>query len=645
MILKGIIKQRVNDLINLLQIKQLEDGSFLSLSSNDKNDFKDSYEYVSPFPVSLIMIALSGLDVGEDIMSKASGFLRSQIGADGSVNYYKLKSLYYNKFQYPDDLDCTFCTHSGLVLYNNDYIDGEMMAKVAKILTSYEHGEGGPYKTWMVPENSDQVWKDVDLAVNANIQYFLSLQEVELPNIQSMIDEAILADKIESPYYTTPFSVLYFIARMYNGSYKKELIQIVKNNITKIGLEVINPLDLSFVLIVLIDLGVDATVYEELVKKLLEFSLDDIDKPYAYVIDPAIDGKQYYAGCDALTIAINIQALNKYLDKTFDNQKVLANEDVHDEYYTDILNSVKEVFSGLDKGLEKRADIRLETLVKNDKDGQIALMPRYFYQSMNIETTDLDDLVKKLCQASLFGWLAYSIYDDFFDGDGQAEDLSVANVSLRHCAHIFEEMIVKYPTFQQLYNQIMNALDSSNCWEINNCRLSQEIKILDLSIDFPSYLNSQFTDRSLGHALGACLLLIATDNQNQIDKMLCFFKKYLLVRQLHDDMHDWEDDLSKGIVNSVHSSIFKDWQTEFGKNVLNIESDLVSLQNVFWNKTIDKLCGYVSAELDTAKEILLSIDAIKDKGYFIKLLDSMKVANREILQQRDDVLRFIESYK
>ena len=66
-------------------------------------------------------------------------------------------------------------------------------AKVTEILLSTETTVGGPYRTWLVPPDSEPVWLDVDIAVNSNVAYFLTLLAVTLPKLSRFIDDAIIA--------------------------------------------------------------------------------------------------------------------------------------------------------------------------------------------------------------------------------------------------------------------------------------------------------------------------------------------------------------------------------------------------------------------------------------------------------------------
>ena len=102
---------------------------------------------------------------------------------------------------------------------------------LVSVLTQLEIKEGGPYKTWLVKPTNITHWQDVDLAINSNIAYFLSLQKVKLPNITKLIEKAIINDKIISCYYPNQAPLLYFISRWYQGPQKIKLNKIIASKL------------------------------------------------------------------------------------------------------------------------------------------------------------------------------------------------------------------------------------------------------------------------------------------------------------------------------------------------------------------------------------------------------------------------------
>ena len=199
--------------------------------------------------------------------------------------------------------------------YDSKLIDGTAMAKIVNLLTAMEKKEGGPYKTWLVSESANKAWKDVDLAVNSNIGYFLSLEEIELENIDELINLAIEKEQLNSQYYPSIYPVVYFISRWFKS---EKLIKIILAKKKKDNWE--NPLNTALVISSLLNLGVEPKILEPSINYLIKNQKKDVSwKTNAFCIDPAINKKTYYAGSPALTTAFRVEALNKYFLTTNHN--------------------------------------------------------------------------------------------------------------------------------------------------------------------------------------------------------------------------------------------------------------------------------------------------------------------------------------
>ncbi len=196
-------------------------------------------------------------------------------------------------------LDLTFCALAALNLHNPLLIDAEAMTKVIKILLSTEKSVGGPYRTWLVPPDSEPVWLDVDIAVNCNVAYCLTLLGSPLPKLSSFIDDAIIAGSLRSPYYPSDHMTAYYMARGYNGQHKARLIKIIR------ALLVSSDTDLERALCVSSLLRLDpASRVGNTIAKLMKTQDSNGAWPAAtFCLDPAISGRPYYNGAAALTTA------------------------------------------------------------------------------------------------------------------------------------------------------------------------------------------------------------------------------------------------------------------------------------------------------------------------------------------------------
>lgn len=96
---------------------------------------------------------------------------------------------------------------------------GNDIAKALKALADHEIKTGGPY----APKN-----EKADLGLNVLIAYFLSKQGVTMPNLQDLINKAILKNDFSSRYFANENLNLYLIAQFYQGPYSEELARVLK---------------------------------------------------------------------------------------------------------------------------------------------------------------------------------------------------------------------------------------------------------------------------------------------------------------------------------------------------------------------------------------------------------------------------------
>ena len=146
--------------------EQQKDGSFLSYSTPHKRSFKNAKIYHSIFPSALILSCLSSPEEttqSEILKNRLAEFLLSQKSEHWSFNYWARGSKETKIMPFPDDLDDTCCALLALFQYNPNLIDPQVMAKVVTILNFVEEKEGGPYYTWLVPPDTKEEWRDIDL--------------------------------------------------------------------------------------------------------------------------------------------------------------------------------------------------------------------------------------------------------------------------------------------------------------------------------------------------------------------------------------------------------------------------------------------------------------------------------------------------
>ncbi len=566
----------LNEGLKFLKSKQLRGGSFLTYSSKSKKDFKKAIKFHSVFTSALILQNLSSIDSIKEVKKDLADFLLSQKSKHYSYNYWVRGSVEERSVPYPDDLDDTFCALSALFLYNPKLITGKLLSSVVSILASTEVKVGGPYKTWLVDKSLDKVWQDVDPVVNINVAYFLSLLDIKLPKLDSYISNLLTEDKLVSPYYPSELPGIYFLSRFIKDKQLK--IILVKKLQDRLS-DRLNSLELALLITSLINLRIYPKKLDQLVSRLSttqQRSGGWKAYPFYTGVNPKKD-RTYFAGSEALTTSFCIQAINLY--KKF---QLKPKNEVDLDW----------LISGVAKQLPKTKVLKKEILT------QASTLPFYFAQSLgdhNIPKKFFTDLGVATC----LGWISYTIYDDFFDGEGQRNQLSLANGSLRGLTRIFSTILPGNSGFLDIFSQIMDKLDEANYWEVKNCHISGGyLKVPD----YKDYKHLAY--KSYGHMLGPlavlCYLGFKKDSQ-EIKSTIKFFTNYLIARQLNDDAHDWKEDLKSGYINPVAALTFKNLKV---KVVKFDDLDYKNLQLIFWRDVVGEVSDLVLLHVKKAKKSL-----------------------------------------
>ncbi len=656
-----MLDKTIKQSIDFLDQEQQEDGSFLSYSSSIQNNFSKAKKYHSTFPASLILNCLCSCSDAlqcvatskiKQIKQRLVKFLLSQKSNHWSFNYWTRDSKETKTMPYPDDLDDTFVALAGIFRAQPKLIDGSAMAKIVTVLTSVEEKEGGPYKTWIVPKAAEKVWKDVDLAVNSNVAYFLSLQKVSLKNINKLIEKAIDNENYTSPYYPSIYPVIYFISQYYRGDKVNQIRDFLLSKRDQKG-GWGNVLNTALAVSALLNFGID--------RRELEKSVEYLTEPrtmrygaQAFCLDPAIKGKKQTAGSRALTTAFCLEALAKY-SQAKSSKKLIKNKSKvspGDKFiYYKVIKKAKQKFSSIGGDLEKQF-LKILKIILDSKSGwEIVLLPDMFRSSLSDKDSKkiTDDFVIKLGLSSLFGWIAYTIYDDFLDEEGDIKMLSVANICMREMNHIFTELLPKKSGFKPFAEEILDQIDHANAWEVCRCRFKKNESrrgrrsAPSTTVDFGDY--SQLAQKSFGHALGPIAILFSlgyNKESKEIKNLIKFFKNYLIARQLNDDAHDWSRDLKKGQVNAVGSLVLK------SKNSRCLTSDVTSqmnkLEQIFWYEVSPKVFEKMKVCVEEAREALKNISVIKKPEVLEKLFVPIEFSIGKALREREESIKFLKTY-
>lgn len=628
-----MIDEAILNGVEYLKKHQQKDGSFLNYSTRYSN-FKRLESHNSPFYTALILSSLNMLKTTRDIdfmKSKASAFLLSQKSKNWSFNYWVKNSEEAKIMPYPDDLDVTFCALAALFQYDKKIVDGKVLAKCVELLTLLEKKEGGPYRTWLVNDFADPIWKDIDVAVNSNIAYFLSLIEVDLPNINEFIEKKFLAKSLKSPYYHTSIPVLYFISRFYKGKLKEKLInEIISLQTTSNWWG--SPISTALAVSAIINLGgINKVNSKKIIHKLLSYQVNGAWGAAAFVIEKNKLNEIIYAGSKCLTTAFCLEALEKYNKASQSVTRSIYKKGSSTELQKNIVSAVQKRYDKASSELGKLARKMLSEISKMDEKNNITLLPLIFKEALGKNGDKItDELLEIMGEANLYGWIAYTIYDDFLDGEGKSEMLPVANIALREMTGIFNMFSSKNKGFEIIFRALMDQIDNANTYEIEYCRnKSKPPNYEDLKV---------IADKSIGIALTPAAMLFSlgySAKSKEMKSVISFFNHYLVARQLNDDAHDWEEDLKSTHISPVVVMVINK-----SKNLPKRK-----LQEIFWYKILPEVCEIIIMHINEAKKSIKQIKCIEKVEVLEKLTIPIENAVKEALTEREKTIEFLASYK
>ncbi|MDB5160237.1 MAG: hypothetical protein JWO99_500 [Candidatus Saccharibacteria bacterium] len=302
----------------------------------------------------------------------------------------------------------------------------------------------------------------------------------------------------------------------------------------------------------------------------------------------------------------------------------------------------KKEIKKLNPTIEKIGIAFLDKIISVDKRSEISLLSFYFVNSLVKCPTKSDlELSYHLGVANIYAWIAYTIYDDFIDEEGSPPQLSLANIMHRLSYQAYTQ---KFSAQTDFINLHYDSVDNSNLWELENCRFI--VKDGYIFIDNPpDYGDGDFlAQRSVGHVLGPKLLLKLNKTPIAQEKSLNdALNKYLIARQIGDDVKDWKEDLKNGHINYVVSKLLRSARVQKGQQELDELTE--NLQRIFWNSILEESLLEIIDNIDSAENILLNSNLLKKENDFIQnVLDPLREIAKLDLKKHLNDKEFLKSY-
>jgi len=569
-----------------------------------KNQSSDGGFGNTTFLPSIIAISMHRLNnpKSKTILKKISKFLRGKSNSSATFNYWSKPDDHLKNERYPDDWDDTALAHSARIACGLP-IAGSDLAKIIHNLRKNQLKAGGPFSTWIT--NTEKAF-EFDIAVNANIAYFLSLHKARPNNLYQYLHQKIETNQLSSPYYYSKLSVLYFLSRIIDSSKHQKLL--VKYLLL---LQSKNPLDTAFKVCALLNLDYPVNKLKSSIKSILNQQESDHGwKWEALGIEKISGNTTHYSGNRALTSAICIEALDLYLQKTSQNDLDISEKCI----YTNSIKAFQKHLNTYPKTVQQALIKNTQRVLTDSEKYQIILLPFWFASLSKNKISN--KILICLAEANIWGWVTYRLYDDILDSKDKAPALPLANIAFLRLTELYFNSTITNYSAQKLFRQTIKTIEIANFRE---------------SIYMKSGNEEHLSDKSLGAALPALTILLLTGysvSSVEYKTTTKFFRHYLTLRQINDDAHDWQDDLENGTTNFV-AQLFEH------KN---------RTPKVFWQDIHPKIIKLCAQHLKLAREALKQLPASKYKPRLIEMLKSLSESLQQSKQQHKQTIDFINHY-
>lgn len=521
------------------------------------------------------------------------------------------------------DIYSTFCALSALYANRPNIFNGDAMADIAHHLFGAEIREGGPYAV----KGTTQT----DVLVNTQIALFLSMHDVELPNLTRYFEICIDEENFTSCYAASIYPAIYEISRVYNGPLQSTLNDVILRY--REGDNWDNPHNTALCMLALIRNG---------------YKKEDLRSSYEYLIENQQEDGNWPAGdhfvvpnastkidSNSLTTALCCEVL-----AVFSEEKIVTHvEQQLQHFYANVQNRMRQKIDSIGSASLRESVANIyERIMKRDEDRQIVLVP--YLVAKDLASVVPPVFQEDLAMMNVWNWMAYTTYDDFLDGEGNRLSLPGANFSIRQLYSIVATTLPGNKAFQIEAHHILNRIDAANAWEIAHCRRDTSRHILETG-ELPDYGDYwQLADRSLSHMLPGLGVLHEAGYRASSDEMQAlrdFFYCYLIGRQLNDDIHDWEEDLCEGHINAIGAQVLKKWE----QPVVTFQKDLPSLRAILWEDILESACIEAENYLLGATEALSRTKTTANMKDLGEIADKLRKETRETRHHRKHTIDFL----
>jgi hypothetical protein len=309
----------------------------------------------------------------------------------------------------------------------------------------------------------------------------------------------------------------------------------------------------------------------------------------------------------------------------------------------EVLSAARKQALRVDPALRRPLFRSLARLADSREGAEITDFARLCHDSLRQPGKPSRGTLTDLGAANLYGWLAYTIFDDFIDGEGRTDLMPIATLALRRSLQGFLDAPPDQIVFKKLVHETFDAIDGANSWELANCRYRRTGNKLYIK-NVPDYGDlSKLAERSLGHTLGPMAVILQSGaGDGAAAHCREAFKQYLIVRQLNDDLHDWHEDLTSGHISYVVAKLLTHGRVDPGS--YDIPSLAARLRNGFWQSVLPDTCRQMQERLAAGRKELQTSGLFVPKSPMEKLFETMGATVEDTLARQRQATMFLEEY-
>jgi len=307
-----------------------------------------------------------------------------------------------------------------------------------------------------------------------------------------------------------------------------------------------------------------------------------------------------------------------------------------------IAEVAKRQFTARAEPLRSSALAAVDKICRADVNFEVTLLPYFFSQAVKDSLHFDSQQYTLLGAANVCSWIAYTIYDDFLDGEGVPAQLPVANVAMHASLDCFKATIPKQEKFQRYIIKVFAEMDEANAWEVHYCRFVVKENVVTVK-QLPSYgKGGVLAARSFAHALGPIAVLSQNNfhPSKNLHSIESAFRHYLIARQLCDDIHDWQDDLQAGLASYVVTAILRDMRLQPG--TYNVPFLLAAMQKQFRHTTFTRVSLLALSHINKARQDFRKYESWQSSSGIDTLLDNLESSLIYSLDQHEKAAALIK---